>query len=269
MFELVDKEEAHGLIAGSLYGAAVRVIARSPTHVLFSALGIQLWNRSEHGGWHNLQTLTRKRPSRAAYDAIRPRIDEVFGEGATDRIIENNRKSKTLLVEGGGTAMPLPRVQHAAKVQVAHREVSPDWRADLTGRVLCCKQCGEQLRPSTDHHRLGYKLIPNHPQSREDCQRLTNQEVIAVHGFDTRYEDRWAYVEWFETWDGQSYFDVDFCNDKCAANYGRRAARDRDLLEPGGEVPRTEYRPREDTNHAEPEEPMYAEGPNGQRIRLR
>lgn len=250
-FEIVEKEMSSGSVAGSDYGAAVRVIMRSPTHVMFSALGIQLWDRNIHGGWHHLKTLIRKRPSRAVYAEIAEKIDEVFGAGAAKMLIEGSRKSQTVLVDGGGAAMPLPRVQFIAKLDAAHRTVSPDWRADLTGRIKTCKQCGKNLQPCTDHHRLGFQIKDGHPKSTADCQLLTNQEVIAVHGFDTRFPDKWEYVEWFETWNGENYLDEDFCNNTCAAEYGRRAARALDPLPIGGEVPRTPHRIRDNTDHFE------------------
>lgn len=109
MFTLIERELAAGQVAGSDFGSQVRVVARSPSHVLFNALGVQLWNRDERGGWHSLRSLTRERATIAVYQGLREKLDEVFGAGATDQIVTAWRTNRTVLVDDGGAAMPLPR----------------------------------------------------------------------------------------------------------------------------------------------------------------
>lgn len=252
--ELVAKEEAHGGIAGSDYGSRVRIMARSPKLVLFNALGCNQWDRNPHSGWHGLKSIFKGRPTIAQFEAVSAKVDELFGPGVGEQVVLAWRTHKTVLVDGGGEALPLPRYTRALISKTEYAKISPDWQADLTGEIETCKQCGKPLRPHTDHHRLGHDTLPDHPQTPEQCQKLTNARVIAVHGYGTHAsKEKQRLVAWFETWDGEAYLDLDFCSDKCAAIYGRRAVHEREPLEPGGAAPKQEYVPRQDKHHYDTE----------------
>lgn len=235
---------------------------------MFSARGVQVWNRNEHGGWHNTQNLTRLTPSRKVLAAIAEKIDEVFGTGAAEEAIKVSGKSKTVLVDGGGVPMPLPNRIRAQLTRASYDEIKPDWRADLRGEAQVCRQCGKQLRLDTDHHRLGSKLLENHPRTVEDCQKLTNRRIVAVHGYGTQRKDLARYISWFETWDGESYIDVSFCSDSCAARYGRRAVGAYPALEIGGDLDRKTHRVRDDVEHYTPEESRTFTLSDGREIKV-
>lgn len=265
-FQIIPRENAYGVIAGVDHGSKVRVMVRSPSHVLFNGFGGHIWTRgSEHH--QSLKTLFRDRPTAARYDAAREKIDAAFGEGATDYVMRAWRDHQTILVDGGGEPLKLPNLERSAQMHAAYDAVKPDWEADLTGRQKTCLQCGGPLRPDTDHHRMGHAILPEHPRTVEDCQRLTNHPVIAVHGYGVNQHARYGLIAWFETWDGESYLDLDFCGDKCAATYGRRAAQELPLLEVGGQPVRRQHRIRDDVQHHEVEERTIAMA-DGSTIRI-
>lgn len=253
--QFVAKEDASGLIGGGDFGSRVRVLARSPTHVVFNALGGRLWTRPSNGASHHTdeRTLFSARPTIAQWEAVKDKVDAVLGDGVGAAVVQAWRTHKTVLVNGGGRRMPLPHIQAVAIRRAAYDLIKPDREIDLTAELKRCKQCGAPLKPSTDHHRFGYGIAPNHPRSLEDCQQLTNQRVIACHGYGMG-RDKWAgLVEWFESWDGESYQDPDFCNDACASKYGRRAVVELPPLESGTEPVRQAFRRRDDYKHGVPE----------------
>ena len=254
MLEFVEKEDAFGTIGGAYYGAKVRVMARTPTLVFFNGLGFNYWTRSARYSGNDIARLFSGRPTIAQYEAVADKIDKLLGEGAGAAIVKAWRQHKTVLVDGGGEKLSLPNAivrKHALAHYAVH---GVDCRADLTGRVKTCLQCGAHLKPSTNHHRLGTKIQPDHPRTIEDCQRLTNQSVIAIHGFGAGDRARIGYVRWFETWDGETLQDPHFCNNACAAKYGRRAAEAQINLGAGVEPTEHPWEPREDVDHYAPEE---------------
>lgn len=265
-FELVDKEDGPGHVAGSLYGRSVRVIMRSPSHILFTGVGATIWDRKEHGGWHSLRKVFSERPTKAKFAAAKEMIEEAFGEGALDHVLAAWSKNKTALVDGGGEPMPLPQYVQRARHQTRFAAESVSSRVDLHGVVPACKQCGADLQPRTDSHFMGHKIKPDHPRSLEDCQKLTNRQVIAATSFDGRYPEKWGYINWFQTWDGETLIDPDFCDNKCAALYGRRAAQQLPLLEPGAEPQTRPHEPPGIHHHyeEEPTEHLF----QGKNIRL-
>lgn len=266
---LVEKEDAHGSIGGSDFGSRVRVMARSPSILLFNGLGARMWKRSAKGfsgSWHDEINLFRGRPTIAKYDAARDKIDAAMGEGVADAVILAWRTHKTVLVDGGGARMPLPNLQAAAIIYAEYEAATCDWRADLSAEIARCKQCGAALTPDTDHHRMGFDIQADHPRSHEDCQKLTNRRVIAVHGYGAIHKDRYGFVERFEVWDGDRYLDPDFCSNKCAELYGRRAAQAYPALEPGIEPVKQPYRPREDVQHHDDPPPRFFERADGEKI---
>lgn len=238
-FVLVPKELAPGVIAGTDYGRQVRIMARSPSWVLFNALGCQVWNRNEHSGWHGQKTIFRGRPTMAKYEEVAGRLDELFGIGAAGQVLAAWSQKKTLLVDGGGAPLPLPNYVRAEQAHAAYAAVTINRDVPLTGRIPTCKQCGKDLKPKVALHYLGHDIQPDHPRSIEDCQRMTNYPVVAIFDYGINHPGKAGFVQRFETWDGAAVWDPHFCDDKCAAKYGRRAASQLPPLEVGVE-PRPE-----------------------------
>lgn len=266
-FELVEKEDAKGTIGGSDYGSSVRLMARSPTHIMFNALGGQIWERGSEG-WRGTQKLFHDRAVREKFERpeVQAAIEKTFGEGAGAMILKAWKEGKTLLVDGGGEPLTMPGLKLRKLHQARYAEVNANWQADLNGRIPCCKQCGAELKPKTVIHHLGQTLKDDHPKTMEECQRLTNLEVIAVHDYGHSTGDKVGHVSWFETWDGESVFDPHFCNDKCAAKYGRRAAEAYEPLEPGIEPAKHQW-VHESVNHYK-EEVRHLTLRDGSKIRV-
>lgn len=57
------------------------------------------------------------------------------------------------------------------------------------------------------------------PQTREECQKLTNRKVVSIR----RWQDG---IHSFTDWDGESYDDEFFCTTTCAQGLGYAAARE-------------------------------------------
>ena len=256
-YEIVAAERASGHLCGVDYGSSIRVLLRSPDKVLFSGCGgLHAYTQRNSGHDHYNQhrrvfSADGARVSNELIDKASKRIDEIFGEGATAVVKAAWKAKGTALVDGGGEKLAIPRAEAAADYERRRQAATCSWSKDLSGRIPTCKQCGKELRPHGDHHRMGHIIGDDHPKTAEDCQRLTNQEVVTVVGYHD--EERWGYVEWFTTWDGQSTEQTDFCSDKCAAIYGRRAAAELPLLTPGGEPPKREHQTREYLRHGVPE----------------
>lgn len=269
----IKTEFTHGHIANYDYGSQVRVLLRAPTAILFTGVGLSIWSPRGSSSSPSIRTLTSERVTKAvlSHPKAVAEIERVFGPGSAALALRawTSKGSGTCLIDGGGEPMPPTRKVFRERLYADYEAATCDWKADLTGEVKTCKQCGAPLTPDTDHHRFGYDLMPNHPRTVEECQRRTNHRVIAVHGYGPERRDRWGYVSWFEVWDGESYHDENFCHgDKCAAEYGRRAALEREALEPGIAAPKPRYRIREDVNHAPEKEVMIVAGPDGQRFRI-
>lgn len=234
-YELVDREHARGIINGSDYGSSVTMVARSPTHIIFNALGSRILDRKSHS-WHGCTTLTRDRVTRKTFEDadIQAKIDEVFGEGAGKIVNDAYRSAKTVLFDGGGEKLIEPRKLIAQRHSDWYDTVSINWRDEYATDVTCL-QCATPLRPRTMIHNMGNVIQENHPRTVEDCQRLTNHRVVAIHDYGySMTKQQVGYVRYFETWDGEALVDPHFCNDKCAVKYGRRAAQAGVVLKPGG-----------------------------------
>lgn len=70
-------------------------------------------------------------------------------------------------------------------------------------------------------------VVPALPRSREDCKGLTTERILG-HTYAGLGGDR--YVCRFVTWDGKTFAPKHgyFCSTGCAADYGERAARERE-----------------------------------------
>lgn len=277
-FVQVETEFAHGQVVNVDYGSQVRVLLRSPDAVLFTGVGLNLWSPRKYYS-SALKTLTYDRVTKEVLgrEKIVQAIETAFGEGSAAQalVAHRTRGLGTILVDGGGDRLPLPRVQQRAIREKRHAEVSPDWHADLTGQIKTCLQCGANLTPVVSWHRFGFAENERRPKTREDCQRMTNQQVVSVRGYDMRYPDREHEIESFTTWDGETVEDPYFCHGgRCAAAYGRRfaalvaAGTVPALPADGSEPPRHDSRDaREDVDHFE-KKPRYAETVDGGRIRI-
>jgi hypothetical protein len=254
-FEFVDKEDAKGSIGGVDYGASVRVMARSPRLVMFNGQGCHVWTRGDYSGNAEI-TLFRDRPTKAAFQTAAGKITELFGPGADDVILKAWREQKTVLVDGGGEKMIEPGRMIRAGAERAFAEKAVGCVVDLTGAIPACRQCGANLQPRTKLHHMGDVIQPDHPRTIEDCQRLCNHRVVVIHDYDLNLPHKWGYVRWFETWDGETVRDPYFCDDKCAARYGRRAAADLPSLKAGIEPAATVWAAHESQHHydIEPQE---------------
>lgn len=241
MIEFVDKEDAAGLIAGSDFGSSVRIMARSPTHVLFNGLGLRVWNRKNGGSFTDINQVFSERPTKAKFEASQDKIDRIFGEGAGAAVVRAWKDSKTVLFDGGGEKLGIPRQQLREQHQAALAAVSINQTIPLEGRIPTCKQCGKNLQPKFTIHQMGDVIKPDHPRSLEDCQRMSNFQVVEVHDYREAEGPRVGYVKEFATWDGESVFDPHFCGDSCAALYGRRAAAEYPALDPNIKPPRVAW----------------------------
>jgi len=141
----------------------------------------------------------------------------------------------------GGDILPLPHHEAGKIHRALYEAASPDLVIDVGDQY--CLQCGKKLRVYTQNNHLD-GLDDNGPKTLEDCQRLSNHQVVALHGVGQQHPKHWKNIGWFETWDGESYQDHVFCSDKCAAIYGRRAAEELPHLPVGGmptPPPKNEY----------------------------
>ena len=255
-FEIIKTEYTQGLIGNSDYGSRVRVVMRSPTHFLFSGYGLHYRIRSSK--FFDRGTIARdaKRKTLECPE-VSDRIDKLFGDGATNALIQSTMKRGygTVLVNGGGDALPLPRNDARKLHDTQYGEITPyyDVMAELSKEH--CLQCGKPLRIQTAHHHVPWLVDQNKAiRTLEQCQRLSNHPVVAMHGVSSnRSPEYWPNVEWFETWDGESYQQEIFCSDKCAATYGFRAAAELPHLLVGGERKKHALVPRQNINHGDEE----------------
>lgn len=238
--DLVDKEIVSASQEGSIYSGEGTVVARSETHWLVwfkggtvylnrmsgSAYSAgQLVLRGRDRGWHdNKKLVDGGSLKKVKWDTIREDIDAKFGEGATTKIAEAAAAGKSVLFGGGGKPLPLSHARVLANRSQRYEEHKPDQVVDLGPSECRCRQCGAEIARKFESHYLGYGTPePGHPRTLEDCQRLTNYPVVRVRGYGENYTDRDGYIQSYDTWDGESYMDPDFCNNTCAGRYARRA----------------------------------------------
>lgn len=266
--QLVDKELAAGLISGSDYGSQVRLLVRSPTRLLFLGVGCTVFRRDQSaGGWHALIKVFSERCTKDKLAAGREIIDREIEPGITDHVLEAWRLGKTVLIDGGGEKMRIPRKLASELAHADYASWTINAQVPLTGRIPTCLQCGKDLQPRFVVHQMGKTILPDHPRGLEDCQKLTNRQVVAIHDYGINRPDLKGYVEWFDTWDGESVFDPHFCGNTCAAKFGRRAAAEGLKLEPNVEPEQVVWT-HEGVSHAAPEEPRFIEGAGGLKVRI-
>jgi hypothetical protein len=252
-FEQVSTEYAYGKYAGTDYGSKIRVLMRSPKAVLFTGYGVNLVHRGQSGYDNTRKIAEAAKRADLSVAEVRAKIVAAFGEGADDAAIlaATTRGRGTILVDGGGDKLPLPRVEASKIYYERYNAVTPT--ADkLIPVPKKCRQCGSDLKPWTINNHLARIPVGDHPRTIEDCQRLTNYPVFSVHGMDANSdEDRWPFIQWFTTWDGETYHDDTFCNNHCASIYGRRAAAELPALEVGGTPPIIPRKSHESVQHYE------------------
>ena len=246
--------EMMSVVEIGIVGDGVRVLMRSATEMLYVSYGLNLWKRGSAAFAHRQTIISGRVTIAKLSDPVsRAKIVETFGVGADEAAILawRTRGVGTILVDGGGKGVREPGNTIRDKDMAARAAVTPETAVDLHGELKTCLQCGTDLRPHQVWHSMGPFEVENHPTSLADCQRMTNQRVIAVRGYNANHPDFLHLVESFQTWDGEHYNDPEFCDDRCAAKYGRRAALEREPLVVGEEPrPRT-FPPHEHHEHFE------------------
>jgi hypothetical protein len=238
---LAPREVASGKLGGVDYGSSIRVLVRGPSSLLFTGVGVNLnTNRASYTAKAE-RTLTWDRCKIEVLERLKPEIDGFYGEGMTELVIEAWRKRQTVIVDGGGERLALPGHMAKAVHQADYATWTKTQHVPLTGIIPTCKQCGADLKPKTISHRMDFVIGPDHPRSLEDCQKMTNYQVVAAYDYGSGHPNHKGYIERFEAWDGESVWDPHFCDSKCAAKYGRRAADQGIVLEPGVEPPEVKW----------------------------
>lgn len=259
-FEQVKTEYAHGALNGVDYGSKIRVVMRSPTAIVFVGYGLKLITRKDT--YRTVTVASDSKRDTVALPDVRALIVKYFGDGADEWLIRaiTTRGMGTILVDDGGEALRLPRAE-ASRLNEAEYESKTPTRDIPVANVKTCVQCGSDLPFAVSTHNLGYSPRDNHPETLEDCQKLTNNQIVSIHGFGReKPKDWWKFISFFHTWDGESYERETFCGDKCAAVYGRRAAAELPLLPTGGEPPKRERPQREYIDHFERETIITEDG---------
>lgn len=252
-YEVIKTEYTDGSFKGVYYGSKVRIMMRSPVAILFVGYGLNMIKRDGMGAHSHISLSQDSKRVVVEHPEIRAKIVEMFGEGSDEAALAafKTRGMGTVLFDGGGDPLPLVRAVAAKQIHAEYADITATRHVDI--ETKCCIQCGDKLPLKTVHHHMGSSPSgDNHPKTVEDCQRLSNQPVVAVHGYEINSPDEWwTYISWFETWDGESYRDDTFCSDRCAAVYGRRAVAELPSLEVGGEAPVKKATPYERVSHYE------------------
>lgn len=242
----VPKEVISGQVEGTIWSTEGIVLARSPTHWLVWFKGhtayidrgtgsvyspgnliLQQRGRGWHGNWRILEggRLTVGRVAAAFYGESETdvqataAINAAFGEQRLALLAAVEAK-QSLLVDGGGDAFRASR-SHLAKVAAKHAGAVAK-KVGLGPSPDKCRQCGGDLR-----RYLGVMVFkaddPVIPNSFENCQTFTNHQVVECWGFNEA--EHAGKVKGFRFWEEGHYRDPDFCQNDCAAEYGRRAAK--------------------------------------------
>jgi hypothetical protein len=96
-----------------------------------------------------------------------------------------------------------------------------------------CRTCGRAIKRYTITNFFGYANLQNSSSSRYHAEEIKTRDEAArqlnerVVSFRKGYRGK-AIVG---TWDGESYVDPYFCTERCAATFGRMAAREHPTLQ--------------------------------------
>lgn len=94
-----------------------------------------------------------------------------------------------------------------------------------------CRYCGRKIAKSTTtifcERTSTWQPKDDTPRTKADCERISNQPVVSVKyhhpviGYDDSGEPIHGprFVNYFSTWDGESYQDGYFCNGEHARNF--------------------------------------------------
>jgi hypothetical protein len=240
-FEQIPTEYASTGFTGADYGSRVRILMRSESHVVFVALGVRIIPRGKRPGYHDTIEVCRVAKRGQLSEArSRERIVKYFGEGADEAAIlaATTRGQGTILVDGGGPALPLPHAIARALSAADYESLTP-YRDNLIPVDRHCLQCEKPLRPALDQHNFSSMPVEGQPRTLEEVQRLSNYPVMGLRGYASNHSrEWWPIIQSFTTWDGESYEQDTFCSDSCAATYGRRAAQSLPHLPANGEPTR-------------------------------
>lgn len=97
-----------------------------------------------------------------------------------------------------------------------------------------CRYCGKPIRKSTRHNYVvrarqphmtdnafaRYVVCDELPQTKAECQKLVNEQVVSVK----RHYQVDKGIASFGTWDGESYVDKFFCNGDHARKFAYKCA---------------------------------------------
>jgi hypothetical protein len=222
--EAVKTEYTYGGIIGTTT-PKVRILMRSEKSVIYVSYGVYIAFRSNLN-YSTAKFLVRDLNASAFSDPkINSIVEAYFGPGSTSAVIKafEKRGCGTVLFEGGGKPFPLPRKELRDNTQAEWDAVTPT--ADIPCNLDKCVECGEDLIPVLEYH---YLPEGARAKTAEDCARYTNHKIACIKGHDTRSNrELWPYIYSYQTWDEVSYKDEFFCSVKCAASYGRKAAREK------------------------------------------
>lgn len=175
-------EDVHGTFNGVHYGPNMLLLARSPDWLLAWSPGHPYWSgRMQNYGTATLYLINRKdqhsfaqyerlfdggRLSAARLREVREKIDQAFGEGVTESLIERRpaKARSTLLVAGGGDPLSVSHRQMKRKREAENPQPKlpkveqMGWTEDQVDRLM--DACRERLEGANDEEgqRLWRKL---------------------------------------------------------------------------------------------------------------
>lgn len=222
--EFVEREISHGCIGGWDYSSPIPVIARSPTHILYHGRGAQIWRRDDYTGRSRV-FLFRERgtPTRYAEKPVQEQITAIFGVGSGQLIIQAIKGRKTIIFDGDEHPLPMPAHMIREKAEKAYETKNINWKADLTGKIGVCRQCGGNLVPVLKTHVIDRSetII-----SLEECQLRSNYQVVEIADYGALDHKLYGRVNYFRTWDGETVEDPYFCSDQCAIDFAHRIIKE-------------------------------------------
>lgn len=182
-------------------GGDVRIIARSPKHILVYSYGETI--------------ATRETPIRR-YSVYGDSIERAFGENFRDFVTANSRRGMgTTLVNGGGDPAPMARKDAISTLRDNNKSIEdalcpPQYRG--------CHICKSPLVPMRTIHKLAQ------PATLSDLIKMTNRKIVEADAtMDGRVSTYW-------TWEpSDGYHDNAFCGRDCKIVYADRKAKEEGL----------------------------------------